>query len=408
MTKTGPARPVPDSSSRGWFFRLLFDPGFAGDPRPSYTQLRDLGVARDEFETDISRPTVVVTRHEDVDRVLRDPSLFSSRFAEAMGGLGNDRPLIPLEVDPPEHKKYRVLLDPYFAPRRMADLEAQMVDLVNGLIDRFAADGRCELMSQFAVPLPGTVFLQLLGLPVEELDFFLGIKEKIVRGGGEADITKQADVRSEGGREWHGYFDSALDRLAARRQPGLLGDLLDAEADGIRLTREEIIDICYLLFLAGLDTVTASLSCFWSTLAGDEALRRRIAGDPDVIPSAVEELMRWEAPVSMVARVATADTDLGGCPVSRGDAVIVLLGSANTDPSGTPDAGRLELDRSTNRHMAFGGGIHRCLGSHLARLELRVALREWHRRIPDYRIEEGADLRWAPIPRSLHELPLRW
>lgn len=387
---------------------MLFDPAFARDPQPFYTALRESGAARDDFETAVSRPTVVVTRHADVEQVLRDPAVFSSRFAEATGGLGNDRPLIPLEVDPPEHKRYRVLLDPYFAPKRMAELEAPVTELVGSLLDRFAGEGRCEFMSVFAVPLPGTVFLRLLGLPVEELDFFLEIKEKIVRGGGQPDIVKQAEVRADGGREWHAYFDTALDRLSRRRLPGLLGDLMHAEEEGMRLTREEIIDICYLLFLAGLDTVTASLSCFWHTLACSPQLRERVAADPALAPSTVEELMRWEAPVSMVARVAKEDTEVGGCPVRAGDAVLVLFGAANSDPAAMPAGETLDPSRSTNRHMSFGGGIHRCLGSHLARLELRVALREWHRRIPDYSVEPGADLKWTPIPRSVQELPLVW
>jgi cytochrome P450 len=407
VSTVGSREALIDRSSPGWYLKVLTHPDFGPAPWPFYAELRRGGVARDPFETDVSRPTVIVSRHEDVERVLKDPQLFSSEFGKAVGGLGHDRPLIPLEVDPPAHKRYRVLLDPFFSPRRIAELEAGVATLVNGLIDRFP-DGGCEFMADFAVPLPATVFLTLLGLPLEDLSVFLAIKDKIVRGGGHHSIVRQAEVRAEGGREWHDYFDAALEALATERRPGLLGELIHAEDDGMRLSREEIIDVCYLLFIAGLDTVTSSLSCFWMTLIKDERLRRRIVDDPELIPAAVEELMRWESPVSMVARVATADTDIDGCAISKGDTVLVLLGSANTDPAACPHADQVDLDRAGNRHFAFGGGIHRCLGSHLARLELRVALREWHRRIPKYRLAPGVEPAWAPIPRSAVELPLLW
>jgi len=184
--------------------------------------------------------------------------------------------------------------------------------------------------------------------------------------------------------------------------------LLDAEVDGERLTRQEILDILFLFIIAGLDTVTDSLCCFFSYLAENSAHRDALVKDPSVIPSAVEELLRWESPVAGVARVAAEDVELSGCPVKKGDSLLVFVGAANTDATALEAADRVEFDRETNRHYAFGGGIHRCLGSHLARTELRVAMREWHRRIPEYRIEEGAELIWTPMLRAVHHLPLQW
>jgi cytochrome P450 len=351
-------------------------------------------------------PTVVMARHADVDHTLRNPLLYSSRFGEGMGGLGNDRPLIPLQIDPPDHKKYRVLLDPVFAPRQMARLEGEVAALVNSLMDGFIERGTCEFMSEFAVPLPCTVFLRLMGLPLEDLDLFLRIKDGIIRGGNEADFYKQFEVRKRAGEECYAYFEAALERLATHPVDGLLCDLLQADVGGVRLTREEIIDICYLFIMAGLDTVTDSLCCFWSFLAEHDDHRGRIASDPAVVPNAVEELLRWESPVAGVARIAAEDTELNGCPIHKGDSVLVFVGAANTDPAAIERAGEVDFDRAVNRHHAFGGGIHRCLGSHLARLELRVAMREWHRRIPEYRIAEGAELLWTPMLRAALELPL--
>ena len=205
---------------------------------------------------------------------------------------------------------------------------------------------------------------------------------------------------------YYEYFDTALDRILDERTPGLLLDLLEAEIQGERLSRDEITDICYLFIIAGLDTVTDSLCCFYTHLATHPEDRQMIVDDPTLIPNAVEELLRWETPVSAVARTATEDTEFNGCPVHKGDSILVMIGAANTDPDGLPDADRVDFRRTSNRHFAFGGGIHRCLGSHLARLELRVVLREWHRRIPHYTVAEGAKPLWTPMLRACHELPL--
>jgi cytochrome P450 len=405
MTDIG-TLPDLDFSKPGWSLAMMLDPAYARDPRPYFEALRHNGPARDEFEMEGRRRSVVVTRYDEVEAILRNPKVFSSNFGEGMQGIGNERPLIPLQIDPPDHKKYRVLLDPYLAPRQVSRLEPDITVLVNQLIDRFEARGSCEFTAEFAVPLPCTVFLRLLGLPLEDLDFFLRIKEGIIRGNGELSLTKQQAVRAAAGRECYDYFESALDRIAAERQPGLLLDLLDAEVEGQRLSRDEIMDICYLFIIAGLDTVTDSLCCFWAFLADHPEHRRTIVEAPERIPAAVEELLRFESPVSTVARIAAEDTEIGGCPVRRGENIFVFVGAANTDPGGIPEAGSVDFRRDTNRHWAFGGGIHRCLGSHLARQELRVALREWHRRIPDYSVPAGTELTWTPMLRSVVELPL--
>ena len=395
-----------DATEPGWSLKLMTDPEFAKDPRPYFARLRATPPLRDEFEMPGKKPTVLVARSEDVETTLRNPKLFSSGFGEGMGSLGNDRPLIPLQIDPPDHKKYRVLLDPYFSPRRMARREHDVTTLVNEMIDAFIDRGHCEFTSEFAIPLPSTVFLRLMGLPIEDLDLFLRMKDGIIRGGGETNLLKQMEARKAAGEEFYEYFEEGLNRIVADRVEGLLLDLHDAEVEGIKLTREEILDICYLFIIAGLDTVTDSLCCFWSHLAENPGNRRRIVDDPAVIPAAVEELLRWESPVSGVARVATEDTEVSGCPVHKGEALLIFVGAANTDENAVERAGEVDFDRPVNRHQAFGGGIHRCLGSHLARLELRIAMREWHRRIPDYHIPAGTDLVWTPMLRAVHDMPL--
>ena len=403
-TQAGPA--ALDADHRGWAFEMMMNPAYAADPRPFFTALRDNGAARDDISVPGRKPSILVSRYQEVQDTLRNPKVFSSRFGEGMGGLGNDRPMIPLQIDPPEHKKYRKLLDPFLEPRTMARLEGEVVDLVNDMIDQFESKGSCELLQDFAVPLPCTVFLRLLGLPLEDLDLFLQIKEGIVRGNSEPTLQAQFEARKNAGKLCYEYFETALDRILDERTEGLLLDLLESEIDGERLTREEIIDVCYLFIIAGLDTVTDSLCCFFNFLAENPDHRRMIVEDPSLIPNAVEELLRWESPVSGVARIAVEDTEINGCPVHKGENLFVLVGAANTDPDGIEDADRVDFNRETNRHFAFGSGIHRCLGSHLARLELRVTLREWHRRIPDYHIPAGTELVWTPMLRATLEMPL--
>jgi cytochrome P450 len=176
--------------------------------------------------------------------------------------------------------------------------------------------------------------------------------------------------------------------------------------DGVQLSRHDILDICFLFLIAGLDTVTATLDCMVAFLAQHPEHRQQLVDDPSVIPSAIEELLRWETPVMGVVRVAMVDTELGGCPVAKGDSVMALLGSANCDEAEMADAGEVRFDREVNKHLAFGGGVHRCLGSHLARLELRVALREWHRRIPNYSLADDTTLIYTPGIRSIDYMPL--
>jgi cytochrome P450 len=330
--------------------------------------------------------------------------VFSSN-ADALN-IGNVRPLIPLQIDPPDHVRYRRLLDPLFAPKRMAALESRTAALVHRLVDRFVDRGHCDLASEFTIPLPSEVFLTMFGLPLEELDTFLRMKDGIIRPPG--DLEAQAAHRRATAEEMYAYFNKVLDARTADPRDDILSGFLSAELEGRRLTREEILDICFLLMIAGLDTVTASLDCFFAYLAQHSDQRERLVADPALIPNAIEELFRWETPVTGVPRIAVQDVELGGTTIHAGDQIMILLGSANTDEAEFPDAEVVDLGRTVNRHLAFGGGVHRCLGSHLARLELRVALREFHSRIPSYRLAPDAALEYTAGIRSLSSLPLIW
>ena len=342
---------------------------------------------------------------------LRHPEIFSSNMDAV--DLKNKRPMIPLQIDPagPQENSCK-LLDPIFAPRKMQAMDAEVSALVNNLIDGFIDKDGVDFAKEFSVPFPSVVFLTLLGLPPEDLDTFLTMKDGIIRPdhviGKPRDSKEVSDYQQKIADSVYDYFNQVLDKRERERQDDLLSLFLDADMEGERLTREDILDICFLFLIAGLDTVTATLDCMFSFLAQNPDHRRQLVQDPSILPNAIEEMLRWETPVMSIARVAVADTELGGCPVHAGDQLMVMIGSANTDEAEFPDGDVVRFDREVNPHIAFGGGIHRCLGSHLARLELRVALREWHKRIPNYEVEPGHTLVYTAGIRSIDHFPMRF
>lgn len=380
-------------------------PEVARDPVPFYDRLRAECPVASMMGME---GTHIISRYEDVKFALQHPEIFSSNVSAV--DIGQTRPLIPLQIDPPEHKKFRKILDPLFAPKHMALLEEPVTRLANDLIDRFIDDGEVNFASGFSVPFPSQVFLTLLGLPLDDLPVFLAMKDGIIRpdhvtgsmyGSADADAHQTATAASI-----YEYFDKVLDERKADGRDDLLTQFLSTEVDGVQLSRNDILDICFLFLIAGLDTVTATLDCMFAFLSRHPEHRQQLVDHPSIIPSAIEELLRWETPVMGVARVAVSDTELGGCPVHAGDQVMVLLGSANCDEAELADADEVRFDREVNRHLAFGGGVHRCLGSHLARLELRVALRVWHKRIPQYELADGTELVYTAGIRSIDYMPL--
>jgi len=377
------------------------DPELTAHPQPSFKLLRDAGPAVDMGEGSM----VIVGGDAEVRHVLTHPEIFSSGIDAV--AIGQIRPLIPLQIDPPQHRNYRKLLDPIFAPRQVALLEDRTRALVQDLVGAVAGDGACNFHHAIAEPLPTTVFLQLLGLPVERAREFIDLKDGIIRPPVKTN-EERVQYTAQVGQRIYAVLQEAIDQRLEQRADDFLSMFLDAEVDGHRLTVEDVQDIGYLFFLAGLDTVTASLDCMLSYLAQHPDQRRRLVEDPSLIPHAVEEMLRWETPVQGVVRITTEDTEIGGCPVGAGRVVSVVLGSANTDERAWPDAESIDFDREGNRHIAFGGGAHRCLGSHLARMELRVALEEWHAAVPDYRVADGIALRYSQGLRAIENLELVW
>jgi cytochrome P450 len=395
--------PNPDPETRKV---NLFDPEVARCPQAVYTRMHtQCPVARASLTN-----SPVMSRYEDVIQALRNPALFSSEM-EIQMALGTERPMIPQQLDPPLQTRYRKLLDPHFSRRKMAALEPDMRRYANELIDRFIDNGACDFDPDFAIPLPCTVFLRLAGLPLEELDLFLELKNGIIRPHLKTksiDLEVNKNARVESGRQIYAYFERVVEDRTLQPRDDLMTQLVHAEIDGEKLSRNEILDICFLLLLAGLDTITATLGCNIAYLAANPQQRRRLVAKPELIPNAVEELLRWETPVTGVPRLAREDFSIGGIDVKAGELVTLLLGAADVDADEFDDATRVDFERARNRHLAFGGGPHRCLGSHLARMELRVAMEEWHKRIPEYEVAPGRQPRYSPGIREVLELPLVW
>jgi cytochrome P450 len=291
----------------------------------------------------------------------------------------------------------------------MVRLQPHIAARANRLIDSFVDRGGCDFHTEFAVPLPGETFLGLFGLPERDLDFLLAFKDNVMRPPGGT-VAEQRDIQ----QEWAGRAEDYIAGLIAQKR-GTTGDdvissLTRVDAGGTPLTDAELVDICFQLTLGGLDTVTAALGHMWSYLATHPERRAALVQDPALIKPAVEELLRWSTPVTAVKRRATRDTEAGGCPIAAGQPVLISIFSADADPARFPHPDEVDFTRQPNRHNAFGGGIHRCLGSHLARIELITAVQQWHARIPDYRITDPVLLAYtdASAIRTVNPLPLSW
>jgi cytochrome P450 len=339
-----------------------------------------------------------VNKHHDVEQ--------ASKY------LGSSRPAIPLGLDGPEHRKYRRLLDPVFTAKRVAPLADNVRNLADEMIGTFLADGEVRAYERWCEPLPSTIFLSILGLPLEDLDDFLHFKN-LTLGNEFATLPfEEAMARREDAVVWiHDYFNRLLDARLGAADPGddLLGWLVTTEVDGERLPREDLLDILGLLMIAGLDTVAASLACFLSYLARHPDDRKRLLSQPALWPSAIEELMRFESPVTDGGRIALTDLELpSGEHIAAGSRMGISWHAANLDPDFFEQPLAVDFERSPNPHIGFASGFHRCLGSHLARMEMQVALQVWHDRIPDYEIKPGSDLTYTGNPRAPHHLTLTW
>jgi cytochrome P450 len=346
---------------------------------------------------------VFVVSHRAVDEVLHDPELYSSRLAFDV--VGSPVPMVPIAFDPPEHARYRRLLAPFFGPGVVNRMYDGLREQLRTLITPIASQRGCEVIDELAVPFPSQVFLTLLGLPLSDTQRLVRWKTAVLAAAGPAGASEgqQAEALE--------LFVYLQEKIAERR--GQTGDDLlthlvnDTSPDA--MSQEELLGLGFLMVLAGLDTVTATLGFAFELLARDAGLRRQLAADPSLIPGFVEELVRLTPVATFTPRVTTRDTTLEGRDLPAGTRVVLIWATANRDPEVHADGTSVQLDRS-EPHWGFGGGVHRCLGSHLARAELRLVLEEWLLQIPEFELAPGftPELPWPAGLLGFESVKLAW
>jgi cytochrome P450 len=323
-------------------------------------------------------------------RVLKDPATFSSMYS-TVPKMSVPNMLIPLNYDPPDHTAYRNAFAPWFSPAAVSAVEPAARERLQALITTWVDAGGGDFIAPLAVPFPCVTFLLMLGLPIADLDRLLAWKDNMVRDLLSNDPELMAKVETIHFPALMEYFRNAIEvRESLQDRPDdVLTKLVEAKVGGRDMTTDEKIQTLNLLFQAGLDTVTGTLSFAFDFLARDPDLVSQIVADPTIVPAAVEELLRRTAIVCL-ARIAMADAVVGGQHVRAGEMVMLPGLAASLDDGQYPDAERIDFHRPSIRHVALGGGPHRCLGSHLARMELRVFLEEFVAQVPRFTLDEAA------------------
>lgn len=345
----------------------------------------------------------VVTKYDDVLAIGQDWATFSSAHGLTVPPSPIAVRNLPVEIDPPLHRVFKRLINAHLTPAAVAPWEQRTRDLVVRLVEPFVATGRCDFMDDFARPYPALSFFDVaINAPAEDV-------EKVAYLASKSSLPNDPEAAAcwAGLSQW---IDEFVDRR--RREPPR-GDVVDAilaaEIEGRPITHEEIVGTVQLLILGGLETTAGALGLMMVRFCQDPTIPDTLRQRPELIPRAVEELLRLDTPFVAITRTVMRDTEIGGHRIAKGEKVIIYWASAGRDEDEFPHADEFDLERSSNRHLGFGAGPHRCAGSNLARLNLRVALEELLPRLRDIRLEDGADIRYhATFTRSPLEVPIRF
>lgn len=386
------------------------DPEFLADPYPTYHRLR--------AEDPVHRSPLgfwVLTRYEDVVAVLRDlraakeaiAGFVAARFGIAVPvGMG----LSMLDRDPPDHTRLRGLVSKAFTPRVVEGLRPRIQQIVDGLLTRAEATGSMDLIEEFAYPIPVIVICEMLGVPVEDHERFKGWGLDIARGLDAVMLPPNSEVGARSGasrRALAEYFRGLIAERRASPRDDMLSDLIAAEEAGDTLSEDELLATCILLLIAGHETTVNLIGNGTLALLRNPHQLRRLRDDPGLIGTAVEELLRYDGPVQRTARIPTEDVTIGGRTIAKGEMVMPFIGAADRDPAQFPDPDRLDITRADNRHIAFGWGIHFCLGAPLARVEGQLAIGSLVRRFPKLALAtEKPEYRQSLTLRGLASLPV--
>lgn len=362
------------------------DPEWVSNPYPIWQELRErCPVAH----TGRYRGVYFPTRYADIREVAYDPDRFSSRRVVVReGDYRVNSP--PITSDPPDHRPMRMVLIPPFTPQAVAKLEPQTKAVCNELIDRIVSQRTCDAAVDYAQHIPVRIIAHMLGIPAEHGDQFRAWITMALQEG----VTNQAALK-QAEQEISDYFARQI--AQRRKQPGddLVSFLIKARhPSGEPFSDRQVLGALRLLLIAGIDTTWSAIGSSLWHLATHAEDRRRLVRQPELIDTAIEEFLRAYAPVTM-AREIVEDTELGGCPMRKGEMVMLSFPAANRDSEKFTDADEVRIDRKENPHVAFGLGIHRCIGSNLARMEMRIALQEWLKRIPDFELDQERPMTWS-------------
>jgi cytochrome P450 len=375
------------------------DPRWTENPFPIWDQLRaESPVVHTERFLGCYMPTT----YEAVKQVAYDTEHFSSRRIIVRDARPEPVPSPPITSDPPEHKPAKQLLLPPFTPDAMNRLEPRVRSICNELIDEFIGEGKCDAAARYTRHIPVRAIAHMLGIPEKDGDLFIKWIHEILELG-----IKDNEVLMRAIHELNEYFAGHIEHRRKTPTDDLISTLMNArDKDGQPLSDTHVLGSLRLLLIAGIDTTWSAIGASLWHLAKTPADRERLVAEPDLMPSAVEELLRAYSPVTM-AREVMKETVISGCPVKPGNMLLLSFPAANRDPAVFPDADKVVIDRKENRHAAFGLGIHRCVGSNLARMEMTVAIEEWLKRIPDFRLDPAGQVTWSEgTVRGPRQLPM--
>jgi cytochrome P450 len=376
------------------------DPRWTEDPYPIWDQLRS---ASPVVHTGRFLGCYMPTTYEAVREISNDTEHFSSRrviVRDVRPPITSRAP--PITSDPPEHKPAKQLLLPPFTPDATKKLEPRVRAICNELIDGFIADGKCDAAARYSKHIPTRTIAHMLGIPEKDSDLFIKWIHEILELGIKDDASLMRAVQ-----EMTAYFAAHVEARKQNPTDDLITTLMNSKTrDGQPLSPEHVLGSVRLLLIAGIDTTWSAIGASLWHLARTPSDRERLIAEPELMPGAIEEFLRAFSPVTM-AREVMKDTTISGCPVKAGNMVLLSFPAANRDPAAFPEADRVVIDRKENRHAAFGLGIHRCVGSNLARMEMTVAIEEWLKRIPDFRLDPAGKVKWSEgTVRGPRQLPM--
>ena len=386
----------------------LADPADLTDPFPALAALRESGPVR-RVEPRLGLPVWVVGRYDDVLPALSDPRLSNDpRHANGLTALlrGDFLSRSMIGADPPEHTRLRRLVSKAFTARRVEGLRSRVEEITDALLDRIAPRGTAELIAEFALPLPITVIGELLGVPEPDRQRFRAWTDEMLDRPFDPDVDMALITAAR--ERMYGYLADLVEAKRARPADDLLTDLVEATDEGERLDRQELLAMTFLLLIAGYVTTVNLIGNGTLALLRAPDQLDRLRADPSLVPQAVEELLRFDGPVNPgLTRFASEDLEIGGVRIPRGDIVLLAVAAADRDPRRFPDPDRLDVDSAGSGHLAFGHGVHYCLGAPLARLEAQVAFTALLTRLPDLALAVPDDqLQWSAsgVLRGVREL----